>query len=141
MKTYVTFGIHEYDDITAEEITDIIQLSPTHVFVKGTPVREGSPKIARVNAWKYEVDGLNREEYESFNKQIDALFEILSDRKELLKPLCDKYEIEISCVLYLDTTSGVTSTPIVHIEKKWSELTAYLNIEWDFDIICVSDRP
>lgn len=137
----VSFGLWEFTDVTPEEITILLGLHPLRVFRKGLPDEKNPRMICRENGWIFASPEPDMYDFFSFEKQLKALFQVLEEKKELLKPLCDKWSAEISCGIYLDVTHGTTKVPAIHIEKEYNALATYLNIEWDIDIIVHSSVP
>ncbi|PWG82123.1 DUF4279 domain-containing protein [Pararcticibacter amylolyticus] len=51
----------------------------------------------------------------------------------LFKPLCEKYECEFSCALFVYFGNG-ESTPWVHLNSRYNKLIKELDIEFDIDL-------
>ena len=129
-KIVLDFCIWDFDDITPEVITQILDIQPVQVYIKGQKTRPNLALINEQNGWRM-TSGLD--EYTSFEEQMNSLLDILEQKHELLKPLCDKYICEFSCALFI-AKSRKESTPWVHLNSRYNRFIKELNIEFDIDI-------
>ena len=136
---YLRFGIFEFDDITPNQITDIVGIKPFIVQVKG---QKKNPKNLTSSAeWKsnsWIIDSM-LEKFASFEEHMNAMLDIIEPKMELLMPLCEKYYCEFSCALYVRYDNG-ESIPSVHLGSRYNRLLKNLKIEFDFDIYCIPDK-
>ena len=133
MKNYVdlSFCIGEYNDITHQELTELLGLEPIKVYVKGEPKHPHHPATWSSNRWYYKPA---LEEFASFDEQMEAIYDVLTARKEVLKPICERYYCELSCEVFIYADSE-ESTPWIHLGTKYNDLVKELNIEFDVDIM------
>lgn len=134
----IAFCIWEFEDGMHENISAAIGLQPSQLLVKGEPVRATTTTLAKENCWRLESPAIQRNKFALWDEQIDALFQILNEKKEVIKPLCDKYYCEISCGIYIYVDTDETA-PSIHLSKSQNALIKDLNIELDIDIILLSD--
>ncbi len=139
MQVELSYNIWEYEDITAEELTELIGLTPSTVFRIGLPIRPNVPRLSRHNAWMYKSPVLAGNPDALFEEQLAALFEVLENKKHILQPLGRKYACEISCGIYIDCVNDV-STPATYLEKWHIELMAFIGAALNFDMILLGDK-
>ena len=140
MKNYVDLAlyIHDYDDITHQELTAMIGLQPIEVQVKGErryPQHANSIAVYNRNRWIYKPD---LDQFASFDDQMDAIYEALIARTDVLKPLSEKYHFELSCAVFI-YVDAEESTPSVHLDEKHTALAKELKFEFDVDIMLRAD--
>lgn len=133
MRVNISYCIWEYEDITAEEISDLIGISPSKVFIKGMPMGSGAKILARNNAWIFESPAVIENQMATFDEQIAQLFKVLEGKKNILRELGEKYSCEISCGIYLDRKGR--ETPPTYFEERHVELMAFIKTALNFDII------
>ncbi len=132
---YLDFCIWNFDDITHQEITQILGITPSKIYVKGKPTNPKLPQnISKVNGWRM-GSGLNKQF--SFEEQMEEMLRIIEEKIELFKPICEKYHTEFSCAIYSYQNSE-ESFPSVHLNSRYNSLIKKLNIEFDLDVYILS---
>ncbi|WP_176885189.1 DUF4279 domain-containing protein [Dyadobacter soli] len=127
------FHVFDFEDITHDDLTVIFGVNPNRIHIKGTQINPRFPRLAKANAWM-----LYAADYEaSFEEQMDSLLDILEQRTEELKPICDKYYCEFSLALYI--YNNEVSMPSVHLSSRYHALARKLNFEFDLDLYCLQD--
>lgn len=129
---YVSFRIWEFEDVTHEYITQLVQIEPTSIVVKGdkkNPKNPDSP-LKKYNGWLLKS---KLAPYGTFEDQMNSLLNVMEPRIPALKSLCEKYSCEFSCALYLYFDNG-ESTPSVHLDSRYNNLIKDLNIDFDIDL-------
>lgn len=129
---FLDFRICDFNDITHEQISKIIELEPTFILKKGTkkyPDNTESTVTFKENVWIYRIDisGEN-----SFEIQLTSLLNIIEPRINLLKPLCEKYYSEFSCAVFINNNEE--STPSIFLDRNYNTIIKELNSEFDLDL-------
>lgn len=117
-------------DCTAEEITEILGVSPSRVYLKGEKVSTKSFVERKENIWLLESTSNSNLDLES---HLENLSQKIKPYLDSFKIVCEKYYCEFSCCLYLDKDSD-DSIPSVHLDKAFTVLLKELNAETDIDI-------
>lgn len=125
---FLDFKIVGFEDITHNELTNLIGLQPTKIQVKGEKVNPMVNKLFVSNVW---ILGSSCPAEISFSDQMNALLDILEPKIAVLKCICQKYYCEFSCVLYLNQGEN---TPWVHFDRRYNDFNKELNIEFDLDL-------
>jgi hypothetical protein len=140
VKNYIvlTFSIWNHDGMTHEEITEMVGITPTEVFVKGAhkPNTLNKPMVYSFNAWFLEA-GLDK--YADFEQQMNALLDILEPKQEILKPLSEKYKCEFSCMVKIYYGNG-ESTPSIHLSQRYNRFVNNVKADFDIDLYNPTDR-
>lgn len=63
---------------------------------------------------------------------------MIEPRMDILKPICEKYECEFSCAMFI--YAGNESTPSMRLDLRYNQIIKTLNIEFDLDLYCFSDN-
>ena len=106
------FCIWDFDDVTPDDITLLLGIAPSKVYIKGEKKNPNFSGLAKKNGWI--MDSLH-DKYCSFEEQMTSLLDVIESRIELFKPLCEKYYCEFSCALYI-YIDNEESTPPVHAQ-------------------------
>lgn len=131
------FCIWDYDDISCDQITEMLGITPSRVYIKGQPMnRNFSARLAKKNGWRM---GSTLEKYASFEEQLNNLLDILESKIQILKPICEKYYCEFSCAIFIRYNND-ESTPWVHLNERYNKLIRELNIEFDIDLYCLPNE-
>ncbi|RCH55693.1 hypothetical protein DJ568_07345 [Mucilaginibacter hurinus] len=135
------FGIYGFEDIDHSYITNLLGLQPDYVRTKGekkNPRNSDSPLI-EVNKWMI-TSGIDP--HLDFDQHLNALLDILEPRIDVLRPICERYDCEISCGMFVYFDNG-ESTPWVHLDDRYNKMTAQLKIEFDLDlyVMPISNPP
>lgn len=128
----VSFGIFDFNDISHNDISQLLEIQPDKVYIKGekrNPKNPTSPLIKK-NSWIMR-SGLDK--YSSFEDQLTSLLDIIENKLADFKTLCDRYYCEISCALFVYVDND-ESTPWVHLNTRYNKLLKELNIEFDLDL-------
>jgi hypothetical protein len=124
------FCVWEFDDISHDEITALMGLSPTYIHVKGQPKNPlFSGSLAKDNGWII-VSPAGKDA--SLDEQMSSLLDLLESKTEVLKPLCEKYYCELSC--YIRLKNNEEGNPYLHLDARYNKLIRQLDIEFDLDI-------
>ena len=129
---YVSFRIWEFENVTHEYITQLVDIQPTSIVVKGdkkNPKNQDSP-LKKYNGWFLDS---NLAPYGTFDEQMNSLLNVIEPKIAEFKDLCEKYSCEFSCALYLYFDNG-ESTPSVHLDSRYNKLIKDLNIDFDVDL-------
>ena len=132
------FSIHNFDDISHDEITHLLDIKPSHLRIKGQKKnpKNSESSLIESNSWSMD-SGLDK--YADFDEQMSSLLDILESKKDILKPICEKYRCEISCGMYVYFGND-ESTPWVHMDARYNKLTRELNIEFDLDLYVLPNQ-
>jgi len=130
------FGIWDFDDITHEDITQALGVQPVKKYIKGERVNANFLPLSKNNGWRMRSPC---SEQDSFETQMNAMLDFFENKKSVLKEFSNKYYCEVSCALYIYTNTD-ESTPWVHLNSRYNKMLKDLNIEFDLDIILLSDE-
>lgn len=133
-RTYVRFGIYDFNDISHSEITEKLGISPTKIHVKGEKKSVNSKLLWKKNAWMFNSP---LDEYTSFELQMNSMVDIIEPKIHLFKPFCEKYYCEFGCALFIYCGENEESSPWVHLNSRYNKLIQELNIEFDLDLYCI----
>ncbi len=127
---WLDFCVWDFEDVSHEEISRILDLEPTKICVKGTKKRPflKSP-VWGSNGWRFQA---SKDVFVSFEEQMEQMLDIIESRKKAFEVVCNKYYCELSLALYIYVGS---STPSVHFDKRYLKVMEGLNVEFDIDII------
>ncbi|RFS18995.1 DUF4279 domain-containing protein [Chitinophaga silvatica] len=131
------FGIWRFNDITHDEISRILGVTPSFVLIRGEPRNPKIPMPAKENGWLLEATS---DTTTSFEEQMNILLKFFEEKKDVLKPLCEKYYSEISCAVFT-YFGNEESTPWLHLDTRYNNLVKELNIEFDVDLYCMPNDP
>ena len=137
-KIVLDLGIWDFDDITHNEITEMLGIQPIKVYVKGekrNPKNPNSPLIKK-NGWRMSSP---LDEYASFDDQMNAILDIIESKFDVFKVICAKYLCEFSCAIFV-YHGNEDSTPSVHLDSRYNKLNKELNIEFDVDLYVYSNE-
>lgn len=135
----VSFCIWDFEDISPEQLTEIIGLQPVKTYIKGQ-TKSTNPNfhgyLAKESGW---IIDSGCSEDSSFEEHMNALCVILESKLEVLKSICQKYSCEIKCTptVYSGTEE---STPSIHLDQRYNNLVKELNIEFDLDLYCYDGK-
>lgn len=129
----VTFCIWGFEDMSHEEISKAIGLSPTKIHIQGQKKNPRYSALAKENGWLFRPSD---DSSLSFEDQFRMLLGILEDKTSILEVVCKKYYCEISCgvFIYFDNEE---STPSIHIDSEQHKILSDLNIAFDVDLYCL----
>ncbi len=130
----LSLKVVRFDDISHEELTELLSLSPTKTHKKGAPKNPGKPEgpTRKYNSWIYEVPC---EKSTPFEIQLAHLLDIIESRIEAFKILSNQHILEIGCVLYLRYDSN-ESIPSIHLDSRYRDILKEVNFEFDLDLYC-----
>lgn len=132
----LSFCIWDFNDISHDEITKVIGVKPSKIYVKGQKRNPDLPGLAKGNGWILE-SFFNK--YAPFDDQMNYLLDILEPKILELKPICEKYYCEFSCGLFIYFDNG-ESIPSVHLNTRYNSIAHKLNLEFDLDIYCLPNE-
>jgi hypothetical protein len=127
------FCIWGFNDIAHGEITNIMGIQPSKIYVKGERENSKSTALVKENGWLLEPTsdrGL------SFEVQLENLLGLLESKKKLVKKFCEDYTCQISCGVFIYFDNG-ESTPSIRLSTEYNKLIRELDLEFDVDIYCL----
>src|ERR1700760_2382924 len=95
---FLHFVIWDFDDISHDEITRILNIEPIRIYVKGDRVNPKFERLAKTNGWRM---GCGLDKYTPFEDQLTAILDIIEPKIDLFRPFCKKYKCEFSCAIYI----------------------------------------
>ena len=117
------------DDLVPSEISKLLGCEPTLQMTKGEPYfwkRDGVPRIARSGMWRLEAkDQIPGD----LDLQVDCLLNLLSDDLKVWKSLCERYSVDMSFALFME--SGMEG---ISLSAKSMLALGMRGIEIDFDM-------
>lgn len=125
------FHVYDFEDLTHDELTTLFGVNPSRIHVAGKPISESSPRLAKKNAWMLSAPDLQA----SFDEQMDSLLDILEQRIDRLRPICNKYYCEFSLAVFI--YNDEESMPGVHLSSRYHALARELKFEFDLDLYCL----
>ncbi|CVK16164.1 protein of unknown function (DUF4279) [Apibacter mensalis] len=133
---YFDFCIWNYEDITHEDITRMLEITPSIVYVKGQRIRPNIPRLSKQNGWilKNPLDNKSL-----FEDQLNAMLDLLEPKIEILQMLSKKYGCEYEFSLALFIYNRKESTPWVHLTPRYNEFIRQIEVEFDLDLYCPPD--
>ena len=129
------YCIWGFEDITLDEITQLIGYQQSRTFIKGQRKSSIDSALAKENGWI--MDSLAGK-YASFEDQMSSLLDVIEANIDVFKLLSNRYYCEFSCALYI-YFNNEESTPWIHLSTRYNQLIKELNIEFDVDIYCLSN--
>jgi hypothetical protein len=130
----VYLEISDFEDITHAQITDLLGVKPSRIYIKGQPFNPNFGSVALRNRWllyAYEA----AEPRPVFENQFDALLTLVMPRMAAFQDLCHRYTSVVGCAVKIYFGNG-ESTPSVHLERRHVEMLEALTAEFDVDIYC-----
>lgn len=121
-------------DIDPDQISKILSLSPTQVWLKGESIQKTALK-RKSNGWVLS-SGLEKsaELYDHINALFSKIKPVLLNFNDL--PLST--EKELSCVIYIYQEKGNAAeehrTPAIHLEREQVEILNQVGAEFDLDL-------
>lgn len=129
----LSFCVWGFKDISHDELTEILGITPSKIFIEGERMNPKFPRTAKENAWFLDSPA---ERFADFNAKLDALLDIIESNIDKFETICTKYYCEFSCALFIQP-NGEESTPWVHFGPRFIDLIRKVRIEFDFDIYCL----
>lgn len=123
------FTIWDYEDIKHTEISEVLDLVPHKIYVKGERINEKSPRISKRNGWIYGKPYGNNDDFE---EQLNIILNVLEPKIPILKDYAKKYTCEFSCAMFLNNREQ--SVPWIHLDKRFNAFIREVDAEFDFDI-------
>jgi len=123
------FCIWEYDDISHEDITNTLKLTPLKTYIKGKKINPRFERIAKQNGWVYGTPYYNEMD---FMTQLDEILDVLEPRISILRTYAQKYKCEFSCAVFLNNREE--STPWIHFGKRYNAFIKEIDVEFDIEI-------
>jgi hypothetical protein len=127
------FCIWDFDDISCDEMTQLIGIKPSKIYIKGQKKNAIGSALAERNGWLLDSP-LNK--YSPFEDQMNSLLDIIESKIDIFRVLDKKYYCEFSCALYI-YFDNEESIPWLHLDARYNQLIKELNIEFDVDIYCL----
>jgi hypothetical protein len=133
---YFEFCIWNYEDITHEDITKLLNINPTMIYIKGKPMNPKMKILAKKNGWRIDNPLDNKSLFED---QLNAMLDLLEPKIEILQMLSKKYGCEYEFSLAIFIYNRKESTPWVHLTPRYNEFIRQLEVEFDLDLYCPPD--
>lgn len=133
---YFDFCIWNYEDITHEDITKLLNINPTMIYIKGKPMNPKMKILAKKNGWRIDNPLDNKSLFED---QLNAMLDLLEPKIEILQMLSKKYGCEYEFSLAIFIYNRKESTPWVHLTPRYNEFIRQLEVEFDLDLYCPPD--
>lgn len=133
---WLEFCVYDFDDISHEELSAILDLEPTRIFIKGQPKRNlPNAPLWKGNCWRYKA---SEDVFMPFEDQMTLMLNVIEQRKEAFRTVSNRYACEFSLGLYIYTNTE-ESTPSVHFDQRYLQVMSGLNVEFDVDIILLEE--
>jgi len=126
------YCISDFEDITHDEITRILGIRPFKEYIKGQKRNPNNPNSPLIKQNRWIMESPNNK-YTPFDLQMESLLNIIENKIDVFKPLCKKYNCEISCAIFIYFDNG-ESMPSVHLDSRYNNLIKELDIEFDVDL-------
>jgi hypothetical protein len=126
----VFLQISDFEDITHAQLTELVGVQPSRIFVKGQPYNPKIGAVSKRNRWLLFAYGTT---HPLFEDQVDALSALMTPRMATFQYLCRRYTCTVGCAVKIYVGNG-ESTPSVHLERRHVELLEALGAEFDVDI-------
>jgi len=126
----LNFVVFDFNDISHADITKMIGVSPSKIYVKGEPKNLKVKSLAKYNVW---MMGSGKDKYATFDDQMNAILDIFEDKIDVFINLTEKYYCEFSCAIFT-YYGNEESTPWIHLNKRYNTITKKLNVEFDIDL-------
>ncbi|CVK16209.1 protein of unknown function (DUF4279) [Apibacter mensalis] len=133
---YFEFIIRGYNDITHEDITRMLNIKPSKIYIKGKPMNPKMKILAKENGWRLNNPLANKSLFED---QLNAMLDLLEPKIEILQMLSKKYGCEYEFSLAIFIYNRKESTPWVHLTPRYNEFIRQLEVEFDLDLYCPPD--
>jgi hypothetical protein len=133
---YFDFCIWNYEDITHEDITKLLNINPTMIYIKGKPMNPKMKILAKKNGWRIDNPLDNKSLFED---QLNAMLDLLEPKIEILQMLSKKYGCEYEFSLAIFIYNRKESTPWVHLTPRYNEFIRQVEVEFDLDLYCPPD--
>lgn len=132
MEPEIKIGFLLSGDISPEEITNFLGVSPTQSWHKGDLVK-GTTMIRKFNGWL--LSFMEEVDSNELDDHIRPILSILLPKKDVIADLIDKYKLdaEISCTIYL-----VDETPVGYLSPEIVTGMSDLQASLDIDIILLA---
>lgn len=123
------------DHFPIETVSTILGLKPTCSYIKGEEINEiphlrrTKPTYRKETVWEI---GTNYEETYDINDQIMQVTNLLQNKEDTIKKLCDEFKLQCLFMIVIVINEG--ETPATYINKEFIRLAYKLNAEIDFDI-------
>lgn len=121
---YAYFWVQKYD-CSSEEISSMMQISPTEVRERGDVSQNG--KVRNHSLWQLDSPLARGDNF--LQDYLSQLLDILEIRESAIKTLVQKYEAGINCVGYY-----YGSNPGLHLSAELIKRVAQLDLSVDFDL-------
>jgi hypothetical protein len=128
----LTFIIYDFDDLSHDEISQMVGIQPTFARSKGEKKNPGNPDSPLFKNNRWGIDS-GIDQHSNFDDHMNALLDIIEPRLDILRSLCSKYYCEISCGMFVYFDNG-ESTPWVHLDARYNRINAALKMEFDLDL-------
>jgi hypothetical protein len=127
-KVHVTFRLVG-EDFDTDEITRQLDILPTKSRKKNQ-----SPKvlIENGNAFAYWIFRTEDVESSFVSEEFKKLRDLLSDKKEIILQLCEKYSLETQIDVVI--SASLESIPEIFLEKEDIEFASFLETGIGFDL-------
>ncbi|MGK6353564.1 DUF4279 domain-containing protein [Parapedobacter sp. DT-150] len=131
----LSFCVWGFKDISHDDLTKILDVAPSKIFIEGERMNPKFPRLAKENAWFLDSPA---ERFADFNEKMGALLDIIESKIDKFEAVCNKYLCEFSCALFIQPKSE-ESIPWIHFGPRYIEVIRKVKIEFDFDIYCLEE--
>ena len=135
-KIVLSFGIWDFNDITHDELTELLGIAPSKVYIKGERKNPKFSMLAKKNGWLLDA---SFDKHIPFEQQMDMLVDFIEEKIDIFRILCKKYNCEFSCGLFIYFDNG-ESIPGLHLGSRYNRLVKELDIDFDVDIYCLPNE-
>ncbi|MGB4775268.1 MAG: DUF4279 domain-containing protein [Daejeonella sp.] len=130
-KNIIELKISDFE-VEHEEITYLLDLNPTHIWIKGEEYLFGNKnqvkKTMEKNYWKYNSTALSNA---WIGEQLERFIEdIIVPRKDALKMIAARFHVELSIVQYLYDSCN----PGLYFDKKVLKILSDCGLELNIDL-------
>jgi len=126
------YCISNFDDITHDELTNLLEIKPNRVYIKGQKRNPNNPNSPLIKQNRWIMDSPIGK-YSSFEDQMDSLLDTIEFKMDVFKYLSEKYDCEFSCGLYI-YFDNEESTPSIHLGARYNKMVKELKVEFDIDL-------
>lgn len=133
-ETQLSFCIWNVIDISHEAISNLLEITPSKVHIKGERLNPKFSKLATQNGWFLDSPAGPGA---SFEQQMDALLDILDPKMEVLKTICNKCYSEFSLAVWIN--DRCESMPSIHLSARYHAFANQLKSEFDVDMYCCDE--
>lgn len=128
----VRFELSHFNDLSHQDISRLLGLHPSRVYVKGQPYNSRMALLVPENRWLYNLYDAAKAP-PIIEDQLDELLRLVQANSEAFTSLSQEYTCGVFCLvtIYKDLNE---STPAVYLEERHVRLLHSLSALFDVDI-------